>query len=244
MSLRWERVFRRRKTELIITFTLLALAVCLMLLPFGPYGGSVPVQLGEKLAFAALVALAVRWIGIVFSEAELTDTDGTEYEEAIKGAHRRIWICQTWLPGIEKEATKILQGKPRDIDIKILLASFKERSFIYSRILGRKNITPAKAKGHVASSVAPFVSDDAKEDKRHCLKFNYGHHPGWIAVIDSKVFWGPTPVHVDNHTVEFLFHKHAEGDAHGAFWTTQFNLLWENFSHSYKDEKEFNEELP
>jgi hypothetical protein len=49
---------------------------------------------------------------------------------------------------------------------------------------------------------------------------------------------------VDNHTVEFLFHKHPDGDAYGAFWTTQFRLLWDNYSHPYQDEKQFNEELP
>jgi len=196
------------------------------------------VQLGEKISFAMLVALAVRWIGICFSEAELTeDSDDSEYHEAIKAARHKIWICQTWLPGLERDAAEILQSKASNI--RILLASFKQESPIFARIAGRR-VKISTAKANVASSVKLFIEDGKKD----CLKFNYGHHPGWIAVIDSFVFWGPTPVHRDNHAIDFLFHKHRANEPKGAFWTTQFELLWDHHSHEFDvEKKDLNTEL-
>ena len=160
----------------------------------------------------------------------------TEYHQAIKGARDRIWVCQTWLPGLERDATAILQSGVRDV--KILLASFKKGSPIFARIAGR-NVKPTSAKAYVESSVRQFV----KHGKKECVKFSFGHHPAWIAVIDASVFWGPTPVNNDNTSFDFLFHRHSADSTKGAFWIEQFALLWESFSHEYDTEQTFNEEL-
>lgn len=237
MSLRIERALKRRKTEIFITLLLFVLAISLVILSLGPLQEHLSVRLGEKVAFAMIVALVVRWITVGFSEAEHTeDSDDNEYHEAIKMAREKIWICQTWLPGIDRDATEILQTKASNI--RILLASFKEGSPIYARIAGRRKKV-LTGKTNVESSVRPFIDSGNKD----CIRFNYSHHPGWIAIIDSFVFWGPTPVHVDNHSIDFLFHKHLATSAKGAFWTTQFQLLWDHHSHNFDTEMEFNEEL-
>jgi hypothetical protein len=57
------------------------------------------------------------------------------------------------------------------------------------------------------------------------------------------VFWGPTPVGRDNHSIDFLFHKHPATGPKGRFWIEQFELLWTQYSHDYAAEVVFNEEL-
>jgi hypothetical protein len=237
MSLRLERALVRRRTEIIMTFVLAFMAISLLVLSLGPLRAYMLVQLGEKVAFATLVALAVRWLTIIFSEVEhSSNSDDLEYHEAIKNANVQIWICQTWLPGIDRDAMEIIQSKVSNV--RIMLASFKEGSPIYARIAGRR-IEPSTARMNSASSVRPFIEHGRKD----CLKFNHGHHVGWIAVIDSDVFWGPTPVHVDNHAIDFLFHKYPGNSVEGEFWTTQFKLLWDHHCHSLEEEIEYNEYL-
>lgn len=238
MSLILERVLMRRKTEILITIVLFVLAISLIILSLGPLKYLLIVQLGEKFSFATIIALAVRWIGISFSEAEFTeDSDENEYHEAIKKAHDRIWIYQTWLPSLEKDAFEILHTSKAS-NIRIMLASFKQDSPIFARIASRR-LKVSIAKANVGSSVKLFI----EEKKKDCLKFNYGHHPSWIAVIDSLVFWGPTPVDRDSHAINFLFHKHPVKGPKGVFWKAQFESLWDHHSHDFDTEKTFNEEL-
>ena len=168
--------------------------------------------------------------------ADTEESDDIEYHEAIKDARERIWISQTWFPGIERDAAEIIQRELRDV--RVVLASFKEGSPVHSRVLGRK-LKLSRAKANVESCVRLFLEHGMKP----CLRFCYGHHPGWIAVIDAWVFWGPTPIHRDNHSIDFLFHKHPVQGPKGRFWVEQFELLWENFSHDYDAETIYNEEL-
>ena len=238
MSLKFKEILRQRKTEIVITTVLFILAISLVLLPVGQLQGNRFVQLGEKLGFSLLVALVVRWLTVILSEVEemSEETDRNEYYEAIGKARKRIWIYQTWLPWTDGNATEIVQRNVRDT--RILLLSFKEPSPIYARITGR-NISVTTAKCNSVSSVSPFID----KGRAACVKFNYGHHPAWIAVIDSLVFWGPTPVDIDSHTKEFLFHKHPISSAKGRFWKEQFELLWNKYSHSLDDETKYNEQL-
>jgi hypothetical protein len=162
--------------------------------------------------------------------------DKAEYYEAIKSARQRIWIYQTWLTGIETDAAEMVYSKAHDI--RLLLLSFEKSSPIYSRLRGRRMKVPG-AKHNSASSVKPFI----ESRRTDCVRFNYAHHPGWIAVIDSFVFWGPTPIDRDSHSVEFLFHKHPVASPEGSFWLNQFKLLWEKYSHNLEEERKYNEEL-
>jgi len=234
---RISRTLWRRRVEVILTVVLMTLAISLVILAIGPLRSYLLVILGEKLAFAIIVALIVRWLSVAFAEAEESSAaDSREYHEAIRAARDQIWISQTWLPGIDGDATEILHSKAHNI--RVLLASFQEQSPVYARIAGRQ-IRVGTAKSNVASSARPFIREGRQEN----IRFNRGHHPGWIAVIDSTVFWGPTPVHVDNHAMDFLFHKHSTKSAEGAFWSTQFRLLWDHHSNKLEDELQYNDEL-
>jgi hypothetical protein len=237
MSLKIERLLKRRKTEVVITIVLFILAISLILLSLGSLKGYVLVQIGEKLGFSLLVALIVQWLTILFSESQTSvGSDKSEYYESIKSARKRIWIYQTWLPGVEGDAAEIFYSKATDK--RLLFLSFETSSPIYGRIRGRGMKVPA-AKHNSASSVKPFVEGRQTD----CIRFNCAHHPAWIAVIDSFVFWGPTPIHLDSHAVEFLFHKHPVSSPEGSFWMGQFSLLWDKHSHSLDEEKKYNEEL-
>ena len=87
MSLRLRRALYRRRIEIVITVALLILAISLIVVAVGPRPDSLPVQLGEKVAFAIVVALVVRWLSVIFTEAEgSSDSDDLEYHEAIKNA--------------------------------------------------------------------------------------------------------------------------------------------------------------
>ena len=100
-----------------------------------------------------------------------------------------------------------------------------------------------EAKVFARRSVAPVV----RENPGRCeIRFCFVHHPAWIAVIDSFVFWGPTPVDADNWANDFLFHRHRCRSDEGGFWEKQFETLWEGkHSHDYDCEKvHFNARLP
>ncbi len=244
-SQRLERAIKRRKTEIIVTIVLFILAVSLLFYTFAQPNELFTAQLSEKLSFAMIVALFARWVSVLFTEAEFQeDTEKNDYYEAIKHAKKRIWIAQTYLPGLESEAGAIAKNKPvvnqdtTDKELRIMLASFKEGSPIFARIAGRE-MEPDEAKTNVAGSVRTFVSKGHKD----CLRFNYGHHPGWIAVIDSVVFWGPTPVDRDNHLVDFLWGRYGTSTPKGTFWVAQFEELWNKFSQDFDAESEYNEKL-
>jgi serine/threonine protein kinase len=85
---------------------------------------------------------------------ETESSDDLEYHEAIRSARQRIWIHQTWFPGIERDAAEVLQ--PDVADLRILLASFKEGAPIYARMAGRR-IKPGRGKANVESSVRLFI---------------------------------------------------------------------------------------
>ncbi|MEP0872980.1 hypothetical protein NDA01_24640 [Trichocoleus desertorum AS-A10] len=238
MSLKLERLIKRRKTEIIFTIVLFIFAISLVLLAQGSWSKNLFIQLGERLGFSILVALIVRLLSLAFSELEESDnTDRYEYHEAIQTAHKRIWIYQTWLPGIQRDAIEIVDSKASDV--RILLASFKEGSPIYARIRGR-GMKLERGKTNVANSTDPFVERNIADR----VRFNHNHHPAWIAIIDSSVFWGPTPIDTDSHAVEYLFRKHPINSREGEFWKKQFELLWsDSHSHSFDCEKQYNEQL-
>ena len=184
--------------------------------------------------------LELDWETIADSTTDnLVKCDRAEYLEAIKAARQRVWVYQTWLPATEIESDGISSSKA--IEIRLLLLSFKESSPVYARLQGR-GMTFSEGQSFSATSVKPFV----KSGKTECIRFNYTHHPGWIAVIDSLAFWGPTPVDVDSHSTEsqLFFHKYPSDSDEGRFWIRQFELLWdEKHSHSFSDERQYNETL-
>lgn len=238
MSLNFNTILKHRRQEIIITIVLFIPAFGLVLLPLGALQGNTFAILGGKVGFSLLVALIVRLMTLILSafEPSSEETDVNEYREAIKTARERIWIYQTWFPRLDDSASEIEQRNLRNT--RILLLSCKPGSAIYSRITGR-DITEDEAKTNSATSVKPFI----RQGKDSCIRFNYGHHPAWIAVIDSVVFWGVTPIDRDSHAFDFLFHKHPLKSEKGRFWKKQFDLLWENYSHTLKDEKQYNNKL-
>ncbi|MBW4652142.1 MAG: hypothetical protein KME20_03670 [Kaiparowitsia implicata GSE-PSE-MK54-09C] len=159
-----------------------------------------------------------------------------EYYNAIKLAHQRIWVYQTWLPTLEIEAQSISSNEV--LDTRLLLLSFKETSPIYARLIGRY-IEVEDAKAFSSASVKLLV----RSGKENCIRFNYGHHPGWIAVLDSFVFSGPTPVNKDSHNVDYLFDKYHVDTKRGEFWEKQFEYIWNKCSHSFDEEKTYNSRL-
>ncbi|MFZ3384469.1 MAG: hypothetical protein WA144_11145 [Candidatus Methanoperedens sp.] len=208
----------------------------------------------KDLVLAILIGVIVRTINWGLSEekkgAELSNSDllkeikseiapirsslekTSEYDlrDAIKKAESKVWIYSTWIPGTEQVTMNILNTKANDI--RILLASFKEGSPIFARIKGRK-FEIETAKHEVYMTAKPFV-DKCKAD---CVRFNYGHHPSWIAVVDSAIYWGPTPVDEGNWQNDFLIHKHFDATREGKWWKAQFELIWKN-SHDYSEEKQ------
>ncbi|MCH8149776.1 MAG: hypothetical protein IH987_17615, partial [Planctomycetes bacterium] len=153
--------------------------------------------------------------GRVFAvNVDVNASSEEEYHKAIETATNRIWICQTWFPGHAKDANQIM--KAHSPKRKILLASFKKNSHIWARIQGRADVVekPEDAMRYVRGCVAALRDNDETVP----LKFNYGHHPGWIAIIDDDVFWGPTPVNVDNQSRNLFFHKATIESEWGQFW--------------------------
>lgn len=67
---------------------------------------------------------------------DLTEnTSRSEYLKAIQFARQRVWIYQTWLPGIELESNQLCNSEATDI--RLVLLSFKEGSPVYARLSGR-----------------------------------------------------------------------------------------------------------
>jgi|GEM_PF-5462691 len=251
-------ILRRNRPKIVKSFFILIFSIGLYNLTYGQPPG-LGTSLVKDFALAILIAMTVRTVDVLLSEewqtlsnsdllkaikseiasthSSLEKTSHTDLLEAIKNAESRVWISSTWIPGTEYISKKIVNTKAKDI--RILLASFKEGSMIFSRIQGRKfNIESAKKE--LCTSVKPFI----EKCKSDCVRFNYGHHPAWIAVVDSAVYWGPTPVDVGNWDKDFLFHKHLAATEAGEWWIAQFELLWTNFSHDYSEEKQkYNDQL-
>ena len=156
-----------------------------------------------------------------------------EYDRMLRSASQRVWIYQTWLPTGALGSEHICRNNVSNT--RLLLLSFQRGSPIYRRIQGR-HITPAQAKSNSIDSIEAFI----RNKRLDCVRFNYGHHPGWIAVLDSSVFWGPTPVDTDSHAEDFLFHKHDVDSEEGEFWVRQFETMWDTYSHSLEKEKAHN----
>lgn len=228
----------RHRSELVLIAILTGIATGCLFWVAGLESPSKGQTVLEKFALAILVAVIVRSITLLFSASERAVSDyrssKSEYEEAVEGAIASIWVSQTWLPGMAAQAKAIL--KPPRTDIRIMLASFKDESFIFPRILGREDVhDPNDAKGNVVQC-AKSLKDLIPEGK---LRFAYGHHPGWITIIDRKeVFWGPTPIHKDNNdpTESACWNRDSIDGKRGKFWLKQFNLLWKEYSHELKEE--------
>ncbi len=172
------------------------------------------------------------------------------FTDALRNSNSKIWICQTWLPGTERDVSKIIE---RDVpDIRLLLSSFKIDpesnppiySPIYARISGRE-LTKEDAQLYSARSVKALAKKYSKQgvDLSNVIRFNYGHFPGWIAIIDDYVFCGFTPIDRESHSKDFLFHQYYIDSQEGKFWEEQFELLWEKYSHSFEEEKKYNPKL-
>jgi hypothetical protein len=77
--------------------------------------------------------------------------------------------------------------------------------------------------GNSSSSFMPFF----RKGKVDVVRFNPVHHPGWIAVIDSDVFWGQTPLDADNWNVPQVCHHARATEWRAEYWVSQFLFLWE-----------------
>lgn len=202
----------------------------------------------EKLSVAAIVTFAVRWLMLQFEEGRpVVDLYRSSLEDllhALGNARARVWICQTWFPlggGGADRFTRVQAPEKR-----ILLASFKLDSFIFARIATRWVDVPTveTAKQNVAASASAFKAQGLAD----CVRFYAVHHPGWIVVVDSTVFWGATPVDRDNWSDDLLFHKASLEDKAAQFWLKQFEFLWSaehprtgsRCSHGYEEERSFN----
>ncbi len=230
----------QRRVEIAVLCVLLLASAGLLfwISPFAPTQAFVDVV--AKFGLALMVGVVVRLATLFLTPPEIKGdmfaTSKAEYETAIREARHSIWILQTWFPGLATY-TALLLDRP-DREFRIILSSFRRESHIRSRILGRQDInTDHTAMVNVWQCVRPFLLAGKSES----LRFNYGHHPGWITVVDEKtVFWGPTPVHLDNHALDLFFHKDSVEGTWGAFWKAQFNLIWTSFSHDVDKEREYN----
>lgn len=249
---------QKRIIELVISIILLL--ICAGLLVWSKNLGAelALASLLEKAAFALVVALGVRWLTILFEEIPETKdiyaSTGAEIRKAIIGAKERIWILQTWLPGVGGDATLILDNQDAE-DVHILLASFAEGSPIYARIKTRHDLLVGKgsmdiieaAMNNSAGSALPFQA----RGKKDCVRFTKYHHPGWIAIIDNEVYWGATPLDKDNWNVPQVCYHASKKNLRAAFWVEQFTLMWKGkdpltkkcLSHSFDEEKKYNHRL-
>ena len=205
--------------------------------------------------FAVLVSILVAWVDLLFHVGEPTpnpySTTEQAYKDALKAARSRIWIHNTWLARTDTEAAEILDARAKDL--RLLLASFRHDlndqdgycSFVFARLSGR-GWSRHDGKSSVCTTVQPFLkrADIDRADLGKHLRFAFGHHPGWIAVLDSQVFWGPTPIDEDNQAKHIYFNVASTYDVLGDFWIRQFEKLWNDFSLDYEEEKEWNEQLP
>lgn len=246
-------MLRRRPVEIAVSVVLLL--GCLFLLLPGVLDKTVGWgDLGEKLAFAILVALAVRWLGIWFGEIpesqDIFESTGNQIRDAIQKATERIWVHQTWLPAVGGDARLILDSKASDI--RLVLLSFREESPIFSRVKLRIDLPSGAAPGarvevaknNSAMSARPFKAVKRKDS----VRFTRYHHPGWMAIVDDEVFWGLTPLDADNWSVAEVCYRAKKTQRRAAYMVNQFRLLWEGtdpatgerISHTYEEEMQYN----
>jgi hypothetical protein len=246
---------QKRIIELVISIILLLLCVGLLVWSRNLGATLDWASLPEKVAFALLVALGVRWLTVLFQEIpetrDIYASTGAEIRKAISGAKGRIWILQTWLPGVGGDATLILENQEAE-DVRIVLASFADDSPIYARIKTRYDLLVGRgsmdiieaAMTNSAGSALPFQA----RGKKDCVRFTKYHHPGWIAIIDNEVYWGATPLDKDNWNVPQVCYHAIIKEPRAAFWVEQFKLMWKGkdpltekcLSHSFDEEKKFN----
>lgn len=234
------------KNELIVIFILIMVSMSFLFLS-GAKKSLTSYDLLEKLAFAILVAIFVRLVDLSFSEAvpkiDMYSATLLDYQIALKSAKKCICINQTWL--LEGAVEAEIVAKSNANEIKILLASFKigpvdipynkldYPSPIYARIASR-GIDVSFAQSNVAAAAIPLY----KKSKKY-VRFCFGHHPGWIAILDNEVFWGPTPLLIDNQSMDVLYRDNKKGER-GKFWVDEFDRLWTKFSHDLNIEIKYN----
>lgn len=204
----------------------------------------------DKVAIALLVALAVRWINMLLEsatpKADLYASSLGQMMQDLGEARRRIWIAQNWLPNGEKLGYTLAKSTvPRD-ELRLIVASLRRDatadgivSPVYARIRGRKKLTIDDAKTNIKLSVQSFAEPECLS----CVRFNYGHSPGWIVVIDDTVYWGPTPIHEANWDNDLYFHRADVRSDWGTFWKEQFIKMWDETTHNIEAERAWNEKL-
>ena len=262
---------RNRRIDIAITITMAFTCISLIVWAqvFAEREGWIAPLL-ERVAYAGVIALAVRWLHIAFewknhnkTESKQTDvqiqqplldvvpdkdiyaSSAAEIRLAIQTAKSRIHILQTWLPGVGGDAGMILRSAAPSK--RLILSSFKKCSPIYARIQARCDLMPKPvqaAKRHAAGSALPFVAAGRADD----VRFTPAHHAGWAAIIDDYVFWGFTPLTDDNWAIPEVCFKAPSTDNRAKFWEQQFELIWEGvnrctgerFSHQLNEECEHN----
>lgn len=134
-----EKTAKGHELEIIISIVLLLLAIGLLFWSLGSQKDTFGTHLGEKLSLALLVALVTRWLIVCFAavtpKQDIHASSFIEYHDALQNAHSRIWISQTYLPGLDREAEEVLHRSLGDI--RILLASLKPGAPIFPRLSGR-----------------------------------------------------------------------------------------------------------
>lgn len=239
-----QRWLQRHRNELVLVGILAAGAAVLIFRIAGIDSPTQGERVVEKFGLALFVAVIVRSLALIFDTAQRNVGDYRSskkaYESAVKGAQSSLWLSQTWLPGFAAQAGDINSSVAPDK--QLMLASFQPQSFIFSRVLGRMGVDIDTARGNVAQCAAHFKHLIA-HDK---LRFSFGHHPGWITIIDDKkVFWGPTPVSQDNNesSEPACWNMDTVNGEQGRFWKRQFKLLWDNYSLTLDKEIKHNKEL-
>lgn len=247
---------RLKRKELFTTLVLVLVAIILTqsVFLFSPTTAPVRVSgylatLIDKVAIAILVAIAVRWVNVFLGDKVVKiaaqPSSRVEVMTAVPTARKRLWFAQNWLHNGELQANKILDAVVPSDQLRVIFASFRrdddpERGWvspIYAR--GRsRGLDPSDMKSHVKESVMNF----AKANRTDCLRFNYGHCPAWIVVVDNDVYWGPTPIHESNWNLDIHFNHDKSFNPLGAYWIDQFERMWST-SHQLDVEAGFNEKL-
>jgi hypothetical protein len=243
---------RQRKIEVVVTAILLILFAALLV--WAVVAGKVLTWADAltRFAFAIVIALGVRWLGILFeslpSAEDIYKSSGDVLRTRIDEAQDRVWVMQTWLPQIDGDAGRILRAKAPDK--RVILGSYRFNkdtpelsSAMYARIRTRA-IDLRTAMANSASSFMPFY----QARKSHIVRFNPVHHPGWVAVIDTDVFWGQTPLDADNWNVPEVCHRANTNERRAKYWIEQFMFLWEGedrvskrpWCHDLTEELEYN----
>lgn len=246
---------RQRRIETVVTAVLLLLFAALLV--WGVVAGKVLTWADAllRLAFAIVVALGVRWLGILFeslpSAEDIYKSTGDVLRARIDKAQNRLWVLQTWFPQIDGDAGRILRAAAPDK--RIILGSYRFEkdnpglsSAMYARIRTRA-LGPETAMSNSSSSFMPFY----QAGKSDVVRFNPVHYPGWVAVIDDDVFWGQTPLDSDNWNVPEVCYRARTNDRRAKYWIEQFLFLWHGtdpilkrpWCHDLKEELNYNNVL-